>query len=1163
MTDDKHVVAGGQAGGQKRPLFALFCANIHIGSARQLWLGAIDAARELDVNLVCFPGGELRAARGYEAERNSIYSLVSSRRVDGLIFWSSTLGVNLSAAELDVFLRQYQPLPAVNLARLVAWLPTILMDSYLGMRMVVNHLIEAHGCRKVAFIRGPETHTYAQERFAAYQAALKARGIPYDPALVTPPLPWGAGAEAIRLLLESRGLRPGEDIDAIASVSDLTALSALGALQSRGIKVPEELALVGFNDQFESRTSIPPLTTVAQPLYDQGWTAVETLLARWRGESIPAQVRLETRLVLRQSCGCPARSILLASAADHLPAFVESPGFQAAGDMPAAEVEDAFWEAIEGGSDQFIPRLERLLGEEMESNRDLTGWQDGVSRLRRTALTRLDPVARRHAEDLIGQARVLIHETSLRNQARQQWQAERQAQAVRELTLALITAFDLERLAEVLASRLPEIGITTCFLALFENPSVSFETARLVYAHSSQGRASLPPEGLLFQARELVPEGFFPQHRISLVLEPLFFEHEQIGFALFEVGPHDGSIYEDLRGAVSSALKGALLFREVQKARETAEKADRIKTRLLANVSHELRTPLNIILENTRTARQQPGHAPDHALNQIERSAEHQLRVINDLLDLSRAEIDELDIYLELLDPKPLLEEVFHSLADPLPPDSPVRWRLELPERLPVVRVDPVRLRQVLLNLLSNAARFTRAGQIVLGAEAAPPQLHLWVADTGAGIPLEEQERIFEPFVTVERDGSLAGGIGLGLSITRRLVRLHSGWMHLESQPGVGSTFHVYLPLPSLASQETGGSSQPAGQKVRALVYISHRGIVPPDIQAFCQRQNLPLRLLSASDSLDAALEDREAAAVAWDMSEADPLEWALIRRVQNHPRLSHAPFLLYGSPAATGFLVKPVNPQRLADIIHATAMLKMAGPVLLVDDDPRTCATYRAMIEQSFPGLPVEVAYDGSAALELAEKQAPRLVILDLNMPGMDGFETLDRLRASSTAQRTPVIILSSRKLSQADLKRLEQHSRVTFQTKGVLTNEELAAALHRSLFGSEALPQQTSLLVKRAVAYLQQNYTRSLARWEIASAVGASEDYLTRAFRQELGISPWEYLNRYRVEHARRLLRGSAESMNSIARQVGFKDPLYFSRVFHKITGVSPTEFREKAEG
>jgi transcriptional regulator GlxA family with amidase domain len=151
---------------------------------------------------------------------------------------------------------------------------------------------------------------------------------------------------------------------------------------------------------------------------------------------------------------------------------------------------------------------------------------------------------------------------------------------------------------------------------------------------------------------------------------------------------------------------------------------------------------------------------------------------------------------------------------------------------------------------------------------------------------------------------------------------------------------------------------------------------------------------------------------------------------------------------------------------------------------------------------------------------------------------------------------------LSLDDVRRIENHTRVTLQSKGIWSDEETITALNRAIFGTDNLPAHTSALVKQAIAYLHQNYTRPVSRWEIAEAVGVSEDYLSRVFNRELNISPWDYLNRYRVLQSRQLLMNTTEAIGSIARQVGFKDQAYFSRVFHKVTGTSPQAFRDSSK-
>jgi YesN/AraC family two-component response regulator len=182
--------------------------------------------------------------------------------------------------------------------------------------------------------------------------------------------------------------------------------------------------------------------------------------------------------------------------------------------------------------------------------------------------------------------------------------------------------------------------------------------------------------------------------------------------------------------------------------------------------------------------------------------------------------------------------------------------------------------------------------------------------------------------------------------------------------------------------------------------------------------------------------------------------------------------------------------------------------------------------------------------------------------MPELDGFDVLDQMRTNPYTLGVPVVILTNKVLNLDDIQRIEQHTRVIVQNKGVLIDEEMVAALHRSLFGEDVLPPETSTLVKRAVAYLHQNYTRPLKRWEIAEAVGASENYLSRVFKQELGLSPWDYLNRFRVQQAQELFRRTPDSVQQIAAQVGFKDSKYFSRVFRKLTGLSPSEFRTQSK-
>jgi signal transduction histidine kinase/AraC-like DNA-binding protein/CheY-like chemotaxis protein len=1181
-----------------RPTLGFILANIHIGTGRSLWPAVVKAAEQHDANLICFPGGGLRASAGFEAQRNAIYDLVNPECVDGLISWSSTLGGVLDPAVVADFHNRFKPLPLLSLAQLMADVPTVLVDSYNGMRAAIVHLIEVHGYRRLAFIRGPERHFYAQERFRAYTETLQAYGIPFNESLVTPPMQWEAGADAIRFLLDENKLRPRIDFQAVLAVSDLLALEALKALQSRGIQVPSEVALSGFNDSTESRLSTPPLTSVSLPFAEQGARAVEMLLDELSGKTVPEKVLLPSRLVIRQSCGCPSAAVVQAAARSAafegldfpmaMAAFRERALADMAAALPDSEENTFAWSRIlldafqadlqaapAGG---FIPTLEKILGQAVAAGTDLVAWQGLISALRRRSIPYLAPPARALAEDLFGQARVVVGETTQRMQIFQQWQAERRTALLQEIGQALITTFDIAKLADALAESLPRLGIAAAYLALYEQPAYSFEYSRLILAYNQKGRIPLEIGGRRFPSRRLLPEGLLPaERRFSLVVEPLYFQDTQIGFAVFEIGPNDGSVYETLRGHISTALKGALLFQEAQQARLAAEKADQIKTRLLANVSHELRTPLNIILghaknaiEESQTGKSEKPPALTDDLQHIQSSAEHQLRVINDLLDLSRAEIDELDLHPELLEPLPLLAEVYQSLSGQADGGGIVQWKLLIPDQLPLIQADPVRLRQILLNLLSNAKKYTERGTITLGAEVSPPFLHLWVEDSGIGIPEDQQEHIFEPFGTGEHTGAIPAGIGLGLSISRHLVALHNGTIKLESRVGKGSTFHVFLPLPRI-----GGPPVPAAESAHpVLLLISSSERPAEEIIELSQRQGLEIRRLRAAGDWEAELAGVRPVALAWDLAGAGANDWAMVRRFRAHPLLRHAPVIVYGQVqkeqgaeveltlGLTSFLDKSAGAEGLLESIHTVRVTPDAGPVLIVDDDPDVRAAHKETVLKGLPGFPIRSAADGVAALEVMRGEVPSLVILDLMMPGMGGEEVLDWMRADPRLRQVPVVILSSKLLQEDDVKRLERYARVTFQSKGILTEAETIAALHRALFGGDALPPQTSALVKRTVAFLHHNYSRPLSRWELAKSLGISEDYLSRVFNRELGLSPWDYLNRYRILQAKALLHSTSSSIRIIAHQVGFRDQSYFSRVFHKFTGQSPQAFRDNPE-
>ncbi len=621
------------------------------------------------------------------------------------------------------------------------------------------------------------------------------------------------------------------------------------------------------------------------------------------------------------------------------------------------------------------------------------------------------------------------------------------------------------------------------------------------------------------------------------------------------------------------AIRNAELYTEAVEARQAAEKADQLKTRLLANVSHELRAPLNVILGYTRAALNSPNpyqiELPPELRIDLERvfnSGEHLIRLINDLLDLSRAEIGELELFPETIASRAFLEEIFQSMAALDSEIKDISWELRLPERLPVIQADPVRLRQVILNLLSNARKFILKGKIILGAEIDPPNLHIWVEDTGPGIPYDQQELIFQPFVTIERNTRRREGIGLGLSVTRRLVSLHGGTITLESSPGKGSTFHVYLPLPSLSGQApliNAPNSKPGLLLISGTIEISRM------VQDLVERLNWEIVRINFNEDIEETLNHHQPAALLWDVSQRTSKDWAVIQRLCSHPKSAHLPILVYGLESIdhnlsvgslTGLMPKPFNYRRLVDTLNALCPAEVPGSILIVDDDSLSRKLYVDLAQRALPGCQVIEAEDGAAALNILESEMPSLVLLDLVMPGVDGFTVLEHIRTHPSTRHLPVMIISGKVLSTEDIERLD-FAHVAVQSKQILTPEELEDRLRNVFEENDLLPQPTSRVVKLAISHIHQYYQQALSRRTLADSVGVTESYLSKIFHQEVGISPWEYLTRFRVNRAKELLTTSKDTITLLASQVGFEDPAYFSRVFHKYTGLAPLAWRKRA--
>ena len=624
------------------------------------WSGITNASVEEDVNLICFPGGNLRPAQ--EAPANVVYDLASTQNVDGLVISASSLGSFIDLEDFRVFCEHYGPLPLVNLAVPLEGIPAVLVDNYQGMRDIVAHLIDVHSCRRIAFVPGPSGNAEAEERYHAYTDALNDYGIPFEPDLVAPHGDWNppTGNYAVGVLLDRRGVQ----FDAVVTANDRMAAGVLEALQARGMVVPDDVIVTGFDDSEEAWFLTPPLTTVRQPMRDHLRQAMKMALAQIRGEQVPEKVTVPVELVVRQSCGCLDPRVMQTTATpvtatggrgkDVLTAkrddiLREMTGVVAnhASHLPtgwATHLLDEFVAGVENKSvDGFLLTLDRILRQVTAAGNNVADWRKVLVVMRRYALPHLNHEESLWAEVLCQKAIVMIGEMARRIDMRQAWEKMEQARLLGNIEADLITAFDVASLMDVLAERLPTVDIPSCYISLYEDPARPGDWAKLILAYKEQERVRLEADGVRFPSQHLMPERFWPQgRRYHLVVEPLYFQDHQLGFAVFEAGTRDGDVYEMLRRGLSSALQGALLVRRVQEHSVELMRRERLSTlgRLTATVAHEIRNPLGTV----RTSVFSIGDAIERdEMSRVERAVKLAERnivrcdaIISELLDYTR-----------------------------------------------------------------------------------------------------------------------------------------------------------------------------------------------------------------------------------------------------------------------------------------------------------------------------------------------------------------------------------------------------------------------------------------------------------------------------------------------------------------------------------------------
>lgn len=609
----------------KKNTVAFLTRSLIDATGTNMWRGIVNTCKENNMPVITFRGPVLNKGAG-----SIIYYLIQDDVFSGLISWASS---EISDDMLH-FYDKFKKTQLICLTFKVPGKPVIYADCRKGMLELMSHLIEKHGLKKIAFIRGPVNHTYAKERYEAYREALEKHNISVNEDLISEPGAWNieAGQKGVQAFLD-RGLKLGKsgDIQAIVCVGDNVAIGAQEFVLSKGLSVPDDIVICGFNGTEDASCCNPPITTVEMPFSGLGEKAGEMIVNALHGKQIPQEFHYETSLKLGESCGCKSENVMMAAASltEEKSENVKKSFFKRQNNIIkrtesdvasvfnnpeiAKHAVDSILESIskchsanpkienffrgkikplldsyassvmksDAQNAEFVYDFKNALNEFLGISSDFSFWQHFISILNKeTEKAVYNSNFEKIAENLLQQARVLVHEYDVRGQKQKLLISSRYEADLRATSKQLLACYDVSGLMDILQSNLGKLNIPGVYVVLYENCEFTLqnlktpEKSRLIMAVRDGERISLPKDGVVFNTKDIIPDQYLPAKSFySLVTESLHFQDSYIGYIVFQEGPEAGAPYAALRDQLSSSLYGAILLKDRNERKEAVEKA--------------------------------------------------------------------------------------------------------------------------------------------------------------------------------------------------------------------------------------------------------------------------------------------------------------------------------------------------------------------------------------------------------------------------------------------------------------------------------------------------------------------------------------------------------------------------------------------------------------
>ncbi|MBL8089919.1 MAG: GAF domain-containing protein [Anaerolineales bacterium] len=515
------------------------------------------------------------------------------------------------------------------------------------------------------------------------------------------------------------------------------------------------------------------------------------------------------------------------------------------------------------------------------------------------------------------------------------------------------------------------------------------------------------------------------------------------------------SVLQTLADQVAVAIDNARSFELSQQAVMEMREIDRLKSQFLANMSHELRTPLNSIIGFSRVILKGIDGPVTELMQQdltaIYNSGQHLLGLINDILDLAKIEAGKMELAFDEVNITDLSASVLSTMSG-LIKDKSIQMKRNIEPELPPVKADAIRIRQVMINLLSNAAKFTEEGEITvevgLYKNNGRNEVKVSVIDTGAGISKADQEKLFQPFSQVDASPTRkTGGTGLGLSICKQLINMHGGEIWVESEEGKGSKFHFTLPIYPKEGETI------AGEKV--ILAIDDDMQVISLYERYLHPQGYQVVPLTDASRAVEKVKQLKPFAITLDIMMPGIEGWTVLDALKSDPDTRHYPVIICSiiedlekgfNLGASDYLVKPILEE---DIVNALDKLNTDGSireVLIIDDNPNDLRLIGKMLMDDGRYKPI-LADSGQSGWNIIKSgNPPHAIILDLFMPDLDGFQLLEKLQGDKKLREIPTIVISGMEVTVEQKNQLKEFGQ-RLLTKGSFNEKELLTSIQRSL--------------------------------------------------------------------------------------------------------------------